>query len=149
MFQVCNIYLETLHFWQLMVQEHFSTPLFFAQRYFNLDAELLPFPSGTGHMVQALKSSQIDVGVGLTEGWVAAMGKKETTGAFKMIGTYVKSPLCWAINVSETGNVKSVDDLVGKVIGISRFGRYDIVYLFKKIVCYILTKFGIIAVPIS
>lgn len=83
-------------------------------------------------MVQALKASQIDVGVGLTEGWVAAMGKKETAGAFKMIGTYVKSPLCWAVNVSETSNIDSMDDLVGKVIGISRFGRYDMTYLPKK-----------------
>ena len=101
-------------------------------------------------MVQALKSSQIDVGVGLTEGWVAAMGKKETAGVFKIIGTYVKSPLCWAINVSETSNVNSEDDLVGKVIGISRFGRYYIKRLLeKKYICYILTEFETIAVRTS
>ena len=83
-------------------------------------------------MVQSLKSSEIDIGVGLTEGWVAALGKKETAGAFKIIGTYVKSPLCWAINVSETSNVNSVDDLVGKVIGISRFGRYVVSTLLRR-----------------
>jgi hypothetical protein len=80
------------------VPEHFSTPLYFAQKYFGLSAELIPFPSGTGHMIIALRSGEIDVGIGLTEGWVAGLGKAETEGdgGYKIVGTYVETPLCTA-----------------------------------------------------
>jgi hypothetical protein len=80
------------------VPEHFSTPLHFAQKHFGLDAELIPFPSGTGHMITALHAGEIDVGIGLTEGWVAGLGKAQQQGdqdgGFKMVGTYVETPLC-------------------------------------------------------
>jgi len=78
------------------VPEHFSTPLHFAQKYFGLDAKLIPFPSGTGHMIISLRSGEIDVGIGLTEGWVAGLGKSglEGDGGYKIVGTYVETPLC-------------------------------------------------------
>ena len=78
------------------VPEHFSTPLYFAQKQFGLDATLVPFPAGTGHMITALRSGEIDVGIGLTEGWVAGLGKgdMEGDGGYKIVGTYVDSPLC-------------------------------------------------------
>lgn len=88
------------------VPEHFSTPLHFAQKHFGLDATLIPFPSGTGHMVTALRAGEIDVGIGLTEGWVAGLGKAqeqgkeegkkgaEVDGGFRLVGTYVETPLC-------------------------------------------------------
>ncbi|KAG5786451.1 hypothetical protein H9Q71_014475, partial [Fusarium xylarioides] len=38
------------------VPEHFSTHRYFAQKHFGLDAELIPFPSGTGHMVTAIRA---------------------------------------------------------------------------------------------
>jgi ABC-type proline/glycine betaine transport system substrate-binding protein len=80
------------------VPEHFSTPLHFAQKHFGLDAELIPFPSGTGHMITALQAGEIDVGIGLTEGWVAGLGKAQQQGdqdgGFKLVGTYVETPLC-------------------------------------------------------
>ena len=62
------------------VPEHFSTPLFFAQKYFGLTAELIPFPSGTGHMITSLRSGEIDIGIGLTEGWVAGLGMNDIEG---------------------------------------------------------------------
>ena len=76
--------------------EHFSTPLHFADKYFSLNAELLPFPSGTGHMIQALKAGEIDVAVGLTEGWVAGLGKADSDDKehYLLVGTYVETPLC-------------------------------------------------------
>ena len=75
-------------------------------------------------MVESLKSSELDVGVGLTEGWIAGMGRTETAGAFKMIGTYVESPLCWAINISPSSEtLETKSDLAGMIMGISRFGR--------------------------
>ena len=78
------------------VPEHFSTPIHFAAKYFGLEAELIPFPSGTGHMITALRADEIDVGIGLTEGWVAGLGKEETEGdgGYRIVGTYVETPLC-------------------------------------------------------
>ncbi|KAJ4286870.1 hypothetical protein N0V88_007883 [Collariella sp. IMI 366227] len=110
------------------VPEHFSTPIHFAKKYYGLDAELIPFPSGTGHMVTALRGGEIDVGVGLTEGWIAALGKAQQAeekgdGGFKLVGTYVETPLCWAISTgADRPEIKSVDSLQGGKIGVSRIG---------------------------
>ena len=81
------------------VPEHFSTPIHFAKTYFGLSAELIPFPSGTGHMITALRSGDIDVGIGLTEGWVAGLGREDITddGGYRLVGTYVETPLCTSI----------------------------------------------------
>jgi hypothetical protein len=82
------------------VPEHFSTPIHFAQKHYGLHAELIPFPSGTGHMITALRGGEIDVGIGLTEGWVAALGRSQVAqedGGFTLVGTYVESPLCKSI----------------------------------------------------
>ena len=78
------------------VPEHFSTPLHFAQNHFSLSAKLIPFPSGTGHMITSLRAGEIDVGIGLTEGWVAGLGKSgnESEIDYKIVGTYVETPLC-------------------------------------------------------
>ncbi|KAF2455556.1 hypothetical protein BDY21DRAFT_289406 [Lineolata rhizophorae] len=114
------------------VPEHFSTPLHFAVRHHGLRASLVPFPSGTGHMVKALRGDEIDVGIGLTEGWVAAAGEevaaarekgeKEERG-IKLVGTYVETPLCWGISTGATReDVCGVEDLKGKGIGVSRIG---------------------------
>jgi ABC-type nitrate/sulfonate/bicarbonate transport system substrate-binding protein len=78
------------------VPEHFSTPLHFAQKHFQLSATLIPYPSGTGHMITALRAGEIDVGIGLTEAWVSGLGKAdvEGDGGYKIVGTYVETPLC-------------------------------------------------------
>ncbi|KAF4442891.1 hypothetical protein FACUT_1714 [Fusarium acutatum] len=107
------------------VPEHFSTPLYFAQKHFGLDAELIPFPSGTGHMVTAIRSGEIDVAVGLTEGWIAGLGKEgvEGDGGYRLVGTYVETPLCWAISTgAKRPEITSVDSLKGGKIGVSRIG---------------------------
>jgi hypothetical protein len=79
------------------VPEHFSTPLYYAQKYFGLAAELVAFPSGTGHMIISLRSGLIDIGIGLTEGWVAGLGQDGQDGGYKLVGTYVETPLCTLI----------------------------------------------------
>ncbi|KAI0205250.1 hypothetical protein F4808DRAFT_278542 [Astrocystis sublimbata] len=107
------------------VPEHFSTPLHFAQKYFGLEAKLIPFPSGTGHMITALRDGEIDIGIGLTDGWVAGLGKEDTPGdgGYRLVGTYVETPLCWAISTGkERPEIKSIDSLKGSKIGISRLG---------------------------
>ncbi|CZR56618.1 uncharacterized protein PAC_06507 [Phialocephala subalpina] len=106
------------------VPEHFSTPLYFAQKHFGLDAELIPFPSGTGHMITSLRSREIDIGIGLTEGWVAGLGKEgqEGDGGYKIVGTYVETPLCWAISTGAKRDINSIADLKDGKIGVSRIG---------------------------
>lgn len=107
------------------VPEHFATPLHFAQKYFGLNAKLVPYPSGTGHMIVAIRSGEIDVGIGLTEGWIAGLGKEEAASdpGYVLVGTYVETPLCWAISTGATRNdISSVDDLAGGKIGVSRIG---------------------------
>jgi ABC-type nitrate/sulfonate/bicarbonate transport system substrate-binding protein len=107
------------------VPEHFSTPLYFAQKHYGLDAELIPFPSGTGHMITAIRGGEIDVGIGLTEGWIAGLGREdlEDDGGYRLVGTYVDTPLCWAISTgANRPDITSVDSLHGSKIGVSRIG---------------------------
>ncbi|KAI0531552.1 hypothetical protein GGR58DRAFT_493275 [Xylaria digitata] len=107
------------------VPEHFSTPLHFAHKYFRLDVKLIPFPSGTGHMITAIRAGEIDIGIGLTEGWVAGLGKEDTPGdgGYRIVGTYVETPLCWAISTgAKRPEITSLDSLKGSKIGISRLG---------------------------
>jgi len=106
------------------VPEHFSTPLHFAQKHFGLEAQLIPFPSGTGHMITSLRAGEIDVGIGLTEGWVAGLGKEdvEGDGGYRIVGTYVETPLCWAISTGPKRPFNNVADIKAGKIGISRIG---------------------------
>ncbi|KAL3423092.1 hypothetical protein PVAG01_04839 [Phlyctema vagabunda] len=106
------------------VPEHFSTPLHFAQKHFGLDAELIAFPSGTGHMITSIRSGEIDVAIGLTEGWVAGLGKEdvEGDGGYKIVGTYVETPLCWAVSTGAKREINSITDLKNGKIGVSRIG---------------------------
>ncbi|KAF2705797.1 ABC-type nitrate/sulfonate/bicarbonate transport system periplasmic component-like protein [Pleomassaria siparia CBS 279.74] len=108
------------------VPEHFSTPLEFAKKHYGLSAKLLPYPAGTGHMVTALQSGDIDIGVGLTEGWIAALGKAQAAqkdAGFRVVGTYVETPLCWAISTgAQRDDINNISDLKGKTVGVSRIG---------------------------
>lgn len=107
------------------VPEHFSTPIHFAQKHFGLSATLKPFPSGSGHMITALRAREIDVAIGLTEAWVAGLGKEDTPGdgGYRIVGTYVETPLCWAISTgAKRPEINSISSLKGAKIGISRFG---------------------------
>jgi len=104
------------------VPEHFSTPLHFAEKYFGLDATLIPYPSGTGHMITSLQANEIDAGVGLTEGWVAGLGKQGDNAGYKIVGTYVDTPLCWAISTGAKRDVSNVSQLKDSKIGVSRIG---------------------------
>jgi hypothetical protein len=120
------------------VPEHFSTPLHFAKKHHNLDATLIPFPSGTGHMVTSLRASEIDIGIGLTEGWISALGKPQSQSqshsqdaGFKLVGTYVETPLCWAISTgAQRSDINTVEDLRGKKVGVSRIGSGSYVMSF-------------------
>ncbi|KAK9238720.1 hypothetical protein V1525DRAFT_400348 [Lipomyces kononenkoae] len=116
------------------VPEHFSTPLFFAQSegYYKdvgLSPEFKPFPTGTGDMIKALKENEINLAVGLTEGWVAGLGNAKA--AYKIVGTYVQSPLRWAISTGHNRqDIQSIAQLQGKRFGVSRIGSGSYVMAF-------------------
>lgn len=89
-----------LHF-SIFRVEHFATPLFLAQKHNfyakaspPVEVEFKPYPSGTGHMIQSLKSSEIDVAIGLTEGWIAGIKGSAQADWYKVVGKYVETPLC-------------------------------------------------------
>jgi len=76
-------------------------------------------------MIASLRAKEIDIGVGLTEGWVAGLGKTQgsNNGGYKIVGTYVESPLCWALSTgARRSDIKSVSDVKGGRIGVSRIG---------------------------
>ncbi|KAL2010584.1 hypothetical protein VTN00DRAFT_6391 [Thermoascus crustaceus] len=116
------------------VPEHYLTPLHLALRSPSLSklpfrVQLTPFPSGTGHMISSLRENEIDVGIGLTEGWVAGLtGKQQThknavSGGYKIVGQWVETPLRWAIVTGrERGEINNVGDLKGGRVGVSRLG---------------------------
>ncbi|KAI4849865.1 hypothetical protein E4T44_03085 [Aureobasidium sp. EXF-8845] len=107
------------------IPEHFSTPLHFAIKHFGLEADIKPFPTGTGALTASLKDNSIDVAIGLTEGFIADLGKtnaSKETPAYKLVGTYVESPLCWAISVGIKSAINNENELNGKRVGVSRIG---------------------------
>jgi len=75
-------------------------------------------------MITALRAGEIDIGIGLTEGWVAGLGKSdlEGDGGYKVVGQYVETPLCWAISTGAKRNINSIADLKNGKIGVSRIG---------------------------
>lgn len=78
-------------------------------------------------MITSLREKEIDLAIGLTEGWVAGLTGKQAQGqdAYKVVGRWVETPLRWAIVTGRNrGDVNGVEDL-GKNgrVGISRVGR--------------------------
>lgn len=76
-------------------------------------------------MIKHLKSGTADVVVALTEGLIKDI---VTTGSdIRLLGTYVNSPLCWAISgagegSAAKGKVGTVEDLRDGTWGVSRMG---------------------------
>lgn len=109
------------------VPEHFSTPLAFADREGLLRKrgidhyELFPFPSGSGHLIQALKRGEVDVVLGLTEAFVRGMAQGDNQ--YDIVGEYVQSPLCWSVSTGKSRDLTSLKDLPQNAkIGVSRIG---------------------------
>lgn len=87
-------------------------------------------------MIEAFAASHIDVGVGLTEAWVAGMarnhaehqkknGLKSTQEwrRYHIASTYVESPLRWALSTGAgREDIQDVKGLRGGKVGISRLG---------------------------
>lgn len=75
-------------------------------------------------MITSLQFNDLDIAIGLTEGFVTALGNQGDAAGFKLVGTYVDTPLCWAISTGANRELRDVKMLEGKKIGVSRIGRY-------------------------
>lgn len=79
-------------------------------------------------MVSELQAGEIDIGIGLTEGWVNGMCKAQAAKidpGFMFVGTYVQSSLQWGISVgAKRDDINSQEDLIegSKTVGVSRLG---------------------------
>ncbi|KIW18158.1 hypothetical protein PV08_02446 [Exophiala spinifera] len=117
------------------VPEHYLLPLHLCTKH-NLfpssieKVTLVPFPSGTGHMITSLRSNEIDLAIGLTEGWVAGLlnaenyNKPGTEKGYSIVGSWVATPLRWAVVTGRNRNdINRVDDLKQhRRVGVSRIG---------------------------
>ncbi|KAI0303735.1 periplasmic binding protein-like II [Multifurca ochricompacta] len=103
------------------VREHFSSPLLqFAIDDRDQTFTLVECPSGTGQLISRLTNDEIDVAIALTDPLISgiANGSKE----YKLIGSYVNTPLNWAVITGVESKYQSIADLEGTPIGISRIG---------------------------
>ncbi len=113
------------------VQEHFCSPLWqLSQTPWGKEhIELIWNNSGTGQMIGNIsggKDRSVDVVVALTEALIAGIAKKgKQGGEYKLVGSYVRSPLNWAVITgtdAKADRYQSIADLKGQPIGISRQG---------------------------
>ena len=119
------------------VPEHFNYPLHMVHelkldRKHGVQLEFVECNCGTGQMISNLKDNKVDLIVALTEGLVCDIAKGSD---LRILGTYVSTPLCWAISgkgrlasgsasrLDESVDVPAdISDLKGKTFGISRYG---------------------------
>ena len=109
------------------VPEHYLLPFHLARRHIPFQIEPIPFPSGTGHMITSLRSNDLDIAIGLTEGWVAGLlgpaGRGK--GGYHIVGSWVRNPLRWSIVTGRRREFTDVESL-GKgrrvKLGVSRLG---------------------------
>ncbi len=106
------------------VPEHFNYPWYltlknkeFAKH--NINLRWKDFPGGTGQMNAALRNSEIDIAIILTEGIIKDIGEGNPS---KIVQTFVKSPLLWGIHVANNSSFQQISDLEHATIAISRFG---------------------------
>ena len=106
------------------VPEHFNFPWHlgiesgrFAER--GIEVDYRDFPGGTGALTKALRDKSIDVAVLLTQGGVADILKGNPS---KIVKVFVGSSLIWGIHVPADSEIKTVDEIQGKTIAISRNG---------------------------
>lgn len=84
-----------------------------------IDLQWTDIPEGTGKMCQMLRDGETDMAVILTEGIVKDIIAGNDS---KIVQVYVKSPLIWGIHVAAKSNYKTITDLKGKKVAISRYG---------------------------
>jgi len=112
------------------VREHFSSPLLqFAEVDGGKTFILVECPSGTGQLISRLTNDEIDVAIALTDPLIA--GIANGSKAYKLVGSFVSTPLNWAVITGTKSKVNNIEDLKGTTIGISRYGSgsYTMAYV--------------------
>jgi len=103
------------------VREHFSSPLL---QFSDADAgktfTLVECPSGTGQLISRLTNDEIDIAIALTDPLIS--GIANGSKAYKLVGSYVSTPLNWAVITGTDSKYKSIADLKDTTLGISRHG---------------------------
>ncbi|KAJ7455333.1 hypothetical protein B0H11DRAFT_2067698 [Mycena galericulata] len=103
------------------VREHFSTPLLqFQDADQNRTFTLVECPSGTGQLISRLTKDEIDVAIALTDPLISGIANGST--AYKLCGSYVSTPLNWAVITGKDTKYQNISDLKDTTIGISRLG---------------------------
>lgn len=116
--------MSKVHFTVGGVPEHFNYPWYYAAEqnlslaHSDVSFTWQSFPGGTGAMAEALNKGEVDMAIMLTEGAVADIVKG---GRNRIVGTYVNSPLTWGVHVNAQSPFKSVAELEGEKIAISRY----------------------------
>lgn len=106
------------------VPEHFNLPWhlciengeFEAQ---DIDLQWTDVPEGTGKLCQMLRSGETDIAVILTEGIIKDIVSGNPS---KIVQVYVQSPLIWGVHVGSASKYKTLSDLEGTKVAISRMG---------------------------
>jgi len=106
------------------VPEHFNLPWHVAIDENSFDdlgvtVEWIDFPGGTGAIMSALESDEIDMATPLTEGAITAIANGNPS---KLVSIWVDSPLLWGVHAAGNSPAESIDDLKGQRFAISRFG---------------------------
>ncbi|MFT6881921.1 MAG: sulfonate transport system substrate-binding protein [Marinoscillum sp.] len=106
------------------VPEHFNLPIHLAIEEGKFSANGInlvwtDFPGGTGQMLEALETKEIDVCITLTEGTITQIIQGKP---FKIISEYVSSPLIWGIHTGINNPLSSGENMFDKLHAISRFG---------------------------
>ncbi|KZT22058.1 periplasmic binding protein-like II [Neolentinus lepideus HHB14362 ss-1] len=103
------------------VREHFSSPLLqYAEADNGSTFVLVECPSGTGQLISRLTNDEIDVAIALTDPLISGIAKGSQ--AYKLVGSYVTTPLNWAVITGKDSAYQQISDLKGTPIGISRPG---------------------------
>ncbi|KAA1467629.1 periplasmic binding protein-like II [Dentipellis sp. KUC8613] len=103
------------------VREHFSSPLLqYAEQDQGKTFTLVECPSGTGQLISRLAENEIDVAIALTDPLISGIAKGSK--AYKLVGSYVSTPLNWAVITGVDSKYKTIQDLQDTPIGISRHG---------------------------
>jgi hypothetical protein len=102
------------------VHEHSSSPILqFAEGDKGATFTLTSCPGGTGQMIAALRNNEIDVAIALTDALIAGITRGEE---YRLVGSFVETPLNWAVVTGKDSPYKSISDLKDVTIGISRVG---------------------------
>jgi hypothetical protein len=84
-----------------------------------LEVEWQDFGGGTGQIMRALNTNEIQAATVLTEGVVADIYRNNQARIFS---SYVISPLEWGIHVHENSGIAHIEGIKDRVIAISKFG---------------------------